>query len=41
VRTTMTNALEDPSALDGWQIRLDDGYPVADESDYAYAERLE
>ena len=41
VRTTMTNALEDPSVLHGWQIRLDDGYPVADESDYAYAERLD
>ena len=41
LRTTMTNALADPTVLHGWQIRLDDGCPVADESDYAFAERLD
>ncbi|GGN89942.1 MULTISPECIES: DUF309 domain-containing protein [Haloarcula] len=41
VRTTVTNALQDPSVLDGWQIRLDGGYPVADETDVAFAEDLD
>ncbi|QIO23200.1 DUF309 domain-containing protein [Haloarcula sp. JP-L23] len=41
VRTTVTNALQDPSVLDGWQIRLDGGYPVADETDFAFAEDLD
>ena len=41
VRTALTNALEDPTALDGWRVRLDDGYPVADAADYAYADGLE
>jgi len=41
VRTTMTNALADPTVLRGWQIRLDDTCPVADEADYTYAETLE
>ncbi|PSQ47995.1 DUF309 domain-containing protein [Halobacteriales archaeon SW_6_65_15] len=41
VRETMTRALDDPTALHGWQIELDGGFPVADESDVAYAESLE
>jgi predicted metal-dependent hydrolase len=41
VRTTVSNALQDPTALDGWQIRLDDEYPVADESDYEFAEQFD
>ncbi len=41
VRTTVSNALEDPTALEGWQIRLDDEYPVADESDYEFAEQFD
>jgi len=41
VRTTVNNALADPSALHGWQIRLDGGYPEAREEDQAYAESLE
>ncbi|MBX0323496.1 DUF309 domain-containing protein [Halomicroarcula sp. F13] len=41
VRTTVTNALQDPSVLEGWQIRLDGGYPVADEADFAFAEDLD
>jgi len=41
VRTTLTNAPEDPTVLHDWQIELDSGFPVADESDVAYAESLE
>jgi predicted metal-dependent hydrolase len=41
VRTTVTNALEDPAALHGWQIELDGGYPGARPEDFAYAEQLE
>ncbi|GAB3037579.1 DUF309 domain-containing protein [Natronobiforma cellulositropha] len=41
VRTTLTNALADPSALDGWQITLDGERPVAGPADFEYAEALE
>ena len=41
VRETMTRALDDPEALEGWRIELDGACPVADESDVAYAESLE
>jgi predicted metal-dependent hydrolase len=41
VRTTLTNALSDPDALDGWRIRLDGARPEATETDFEYAERLE
>ncbi|MFB6219267.1 MAG: DUF309 domain-containing protein [Halobacteriaceae archaeon] len=41
VRTTLTNALEDPMVLHGWGIELDGEYPTADEADYEYAESLE
>jgi len=41
VRTTVTNALNDPTALDGWRIALDDGFPEATDADFAYAEALE
>ncbi|PSP55449.1 DUF309 domain-containing protein [Halobacteriales archaeon QS_1_67_19] len=41
VRSTLTNALDDPTALDGWQIELDGGRPEAGPEDYAYAESLE
>ncbi|MHC3438372.1 DUF309 domain-containing protein [Natrialbaceae archaeon A-gly3] len=41
VRTTVTNALEDPTALHGWQIPLDEEFPTAREADFAYAEALE
>ena len=41
VRTTLTNALEDPATLHGWQIRLDDGYPVADGTDYDFAAKID
>ena len=41
VRTVLTNALEDPTALHGWQIRLDGECPTARSEDFAYAESLE
>jgi predicted metal-dependent hydrolase len=41
VRTAVTNALNDPSAIEGWQIRLDDGYPTADDASFEYAADLE
>lgn len=41
VRTTLTNALNDPTVLHGWEIALDGEYPVASEADREYAERLE
>lgn len=41
VRTKLTNALEDPTAIEGWRIRLDGGHPKAREADYEYAEALE
>jgi predicted metal-dependent hydrolase len=37
VRTTLTNALEDPETLHGWQIRLDGATPTAREVDFAFA----
>jgi predicted metal-dependent hydrolase len=41
VRTTLTNALEDATALDGWTITLDGSQPTAGNVDYEYAKRLE
>lgn len=41
VRTTLTNALNDPTVLHGWQIELDGEHPVAREADREYAEALE
>ena len=41
VRTTLTNALDDPAVLDGWQIELDGDRPEARPEDYEHAERLE
>jgi predicted metal-dependent hydrolase len=41
VRTTLTNALNDPAALHGWRIRLDDRRPEAREVDFEYVERFE
>jgi hypothetical protein len=41
VRTTLTNALNDPDVLDGWRIAVDGGYPDADRDDYRYAEALD
>src|SRR6056297_1999871 len=41
VRTVLTNALEDPEELHGWQIKLDGEAPDAENDDYRYASRLE
>jgi len=41
VRTTLTNALDDPAVLEGWQIELDGRRPRAREEDYDYVERLD
>jgi predicted metal-dependent hydrolase len=41
VRTTLTNALNNPTVLDEWQIELDGEQPVAEEDDYEYAELLD
>ncbi|MFB6178238.1 MAG: DUF309 domain-containing protein [Halorientalis sp.] len=41
VRTVLTNALGDPTVLEGWQIVLDDDRPTAGELDFEYADALE
>lgn len=41
VRTTLTDALEDPTVLEGWQIEVDGEAPVATDADFAYVEGLE
>ncbi|MEM4780432.1 MAG: DUF309 domain-containing protein [Halalkalicoccus sp.] len=41
VRTTLSDALADPTAIEGWSIRLDGRTPEARGVDYAYAESLE
>ncbi|MCQ4333166.1 DUF309 domain-containing protein [Natronomonas sp. F2-12] len=41
VRTRLTNALEDPTALEGWRIRIDGTRPEAGPADYEHAENLE
>lgn len=41
VRTTLTNALDDPTVLHGWQIELDGERPEARPEDYEYVDRLE
>ncbi|OYR43718.1 DUF309 domain-containing protein [Halorubrum sp. Hd13] len=41
VRATLRAALNDPAALDGWKISLDDARPEAYPADYEYAERVD
>jgi predicted metal-dependent hydrolase len=41
VRTTVTNALDDPVVLDEWCIVLDGSRPTAGDEAYAYASRIE
>jgi predicted metal-dependent hydrolase len=41
VRTTLTNAREEPSVLDGWRIRLDGNCLEARPAEYAYLDELE
>jgi hypothetical protein len=41
VRTTLTNALTEPTVLEGWRVRLDGSTPEARPEDHAFAEGLE
>ncbi|WP_336135805.1 DUF309 domain-containing protein [Natronomonas amylolytica] len=41
VRTTLHNALADPTELHGWQVPLDGGTPEATEQDFEYVQTLE
>jgi predicted metal-dependent hydrolase len=41
VRTVLNNALTDPTAIEGWQVRLDGRRPEATDADFAYADSLE
>jgi predicted metal-dependent hydrolase len=41
VRTTVTNALEDPAVLAGWKVPLDGDFPEATDADFDYAETLD
>ena len=41
VRATLRAALDDPAAVDGWKIPLDDARPEAYPADYEYAERID
>lgn len=41
VRTRLTNALRDPTVLEGWQIRFDGTFPEAREADFRYAESFD
>jgi hypothetical protein len=41
VRATLRTALDDPTSVDGWQIRLDGKRPEAEPADYEYVDRLE
>jgi predicted metal-dependent hydrolase len=41
IRTTITNALDDPAVLEGWRIGLDGRSPGATPLDYEYADRLD
>jgi predicted metal-dependent hydrolase len=41
VRTTLTNALDDPTTLHGWTIRLDGASPEARPKDIEYAAALD
>lgn len=40
VRTRLTNALTDPSELNGWQIEIDGKRPEAISEDYEFVDRL-
>ena len=41
IREQLRAALDDPTAIDGWKIRIDGARPEAYPADYEYAERLE
>jgi hypothetical protein len=41
VRARLRAALDDPDALDGWRVSLDDAEPTAYSADYEYADGLD
>lgn len=41
VRTRLTNAIGEPTVIDGWAITLDEARPTARDVDFEYADRLE
>jgi predicted metal-dependent hydrolase len=41
VRTKLSNAITEPTIVEGWQIRIDGAVPTATEADFAYAERVD
>lgn len=41
VRTRVSNALSDPSAIEGWQLELDGGTPTARDADYEFLAGLD
>jgi len=41
VRTTLTNAIDDPTIVDDWQLTLDGQQPIATAADRAYADQLD
>jgi len=41
VRQTLEDAIDDPTTLHGWRIKLDDAHPEASTRDMEYAEQLE
>jgi predicted metal-dependent hydrolase len=41
VRTTLTNALEDPTVLHGWRVSVDGHVSEATDRDFAYVEGLD
>ncbi|WP_349254411.1 hypothetical protein [Halorientalis sp.] len=41
VRTVLTNGLTDPTAIEGWQVYLDDRRPEVTKPDFSYAESPE
>jgi hypothetical protein len=41
VRARLRAALDDPDALDGWRVSLDDAEPTAYPADYEYADGLD
>jgi predicted metal-dependent hydrolase len=41
VRTTLTNAIREPTAIEGWSITIDDAELEARPSDYEYVDRLD
>jgi predicted metal-dependent hydrolase len=40
VRTTITNALEEPAVLDDWKITLDGNEPVAQDANYEFVDQI-